>query len=116
MSGLMLDTPAVLAFPLTGMQLIEAGAGTGKTYTIANLYLRHIVEGRDVAEVLVVTFTKAATDELRGRIRARLFQALDLLERGTASDDGFLAALIDSIRAAGERDLVGGNSCRRSAG
>jgi hypothetical protein len=78
MNGLMLDPPAVLAFPLTGMRLIEASAGTGKTYTIANLYLRHVVEGCEVAEVLVVTFTVAATDELRGRIRARLFEALAL--------------------------------------
>jgi exodeoxyribonuclease V beta subunit len=93
MSSRMLDSPAVLDFPLTGMQLIEAGAGTGKTYTIANLYLRHIVEGREVAEVLVVTFTQAATDELRGRIRARLFDALELLEHEYATDDVFLADL-----------------------
>ncbi|HSD61191.1 MAG TPA: UvrD-helicase domain-containing protein, partial [Burkholderiales bacterium] len=89
----MLDPPAVLAFPLAGMRLIEASAGTGKTYTIANLYLRHIVEGREVGEVLVVTFTVAATDELRGRIRARLFETLELLERATDTGDRFLAAL-----------------------
>ncbi len=101
MSGLMLYPPAVLAFPLTGMQLIEASAGTGKTYTIANLYLRHIVEGRDVAEVLVVTFTVAATDELRGRIRARLFETLALLEHETATDDSFLAGLAVQLREQG---------------
>ena len=101
MSGLMLDPPAVLDFPLTGMQLIEASAGTGKTYTIANLYLRHIVEGRDVAEVLVVTFTIAATDELRGRIRARLFDALELLEHEAATDDVFLAGLAARLREQG---------------
>ena len=101
MSGLMLDTPAVLAFPLTGMRLIEASAGTGKTYTIANLYLRHIVEGREVAGVLVVTFTKAATDELRGRIRARLFETLALLEQETDTEDSFLAALLARLRHQG---------------
>ncbi len=73
-----LDTEAILEFPLTGLQLIEAGAGTGKTYTISNLYLRHVLAGRDVGEILVVTFTNAATDELRGRIRARLYQALQI--------------------------------------
>jgi exodeoxyribonuclease V beta subunit len=99
----MLDPPAVLAFPLTGMQLIEASAGTGKTYTIANLYLRHIVEGRDVAEVLVVTFTVASTDELRGRIRARLFETLALLEHETETDDSFLAVLLARLR---EQDLA----------
>ena len=101
MSSRMLDPLAVLAFPLTGMRLIEASAGTGKTYTIANLYLRHIVEGRDVAEVLVVTFSVAATDELRGRIRARLFDALELLEHEVATDDAFLAALAARLREQG---------------
>ncbi|MFZ0788959.1 MAG: UvrD-helicase domain-containing protein, partial [Chromatiaceae bacterium] len=100
-----LDTDSVLGFPLEGIRLIEASAGTGKTYTIANLYLRHIVAGRKVGEVLVVTFTVAATDELRGRIRARLSETLRLLEQGTATKDVFLTALIERIRAAGELDL-----------
>ena len=78
----LLDTPErVLAFPLTGVQLIEASAGTGKTYTIANLYLRHILNGAEVGQVLVVTFTEAATQELRGRIRARLVEMLWWLDR-----------------------------------
>jgi exodeoxyribonuclease V beta subunit len=101
-----LDTPAVLALPLTGVRLIEASAGTGKTYTIANLYLRHILAGRAVGEVLVVTFTIAATDELRGRIRARLFEALGLLEREGETKDDFLAELVAGIRAAGEQELA----------
>lgn len=105
MSYRALDTDAVLGFPLDGIRLIEASAGTGKTYTIANLYLRHIVEGRQVGEVLVVTFTVAATDELRGRIRARLFETLGLLEQGTATKDAFLSALVEGIRAAGRDQL-----------
>jgi exodeoxyribonuclease V beta subunit len=106
MSYIKLDTDTVLGFPLTGIRLIEASAGTGKTYTIANLYLRHIVEGREVGEVLVVSFTIAATDELRGRIRARLFETLELLERGRKAKDGFLAALIERIRDQGQEDPV----------
>ncbi|MGD2083168.1 MAG: exodeoxyribonuclease V subunit beta [Chromatiales bacterium] len=106
MSCARLDTAAVLGFPLTGIRLIEASAGTGKTYTIANLYVRHIVEGREVGQVLVVTFTVAATDELRGRIRARLFETLDLLERGGPTDDGFLSGLIDEILRQGRGDTV----------
>ena len=102
-----LDTEAVLDFPLTGIQLIEASAGTGKTYTLANLYLRHIIAGREVGEVLVVTFTTAATDELRGRIRARLFETLDLLERCQETKDEFLAALIERIRERGQTGRVG---------
>ena len=62
--------------PLAGSQLIEASAGTGKTYTIANLVLRLIVEeALDVRHILVVTFTDAATQELRDRIRQILGQA-----------------------------------------
>lgn len=106
MSYLPLDTPAVLAFPLTGIQLIEASAGTGKTYTIANLYLRHIVAGRTVGEVLVVTFTKAATDELRGRIRARLFETLECLEHDRRTADAFLTALLATIRDQGQEVLT----------
>jgi ATP-dependent exoDNAse (exonuclease V) beta subunit len=59
--------------PLQGVNLIEASAGTGKTYTICSLYLRLVIEqDYDVQQILVVTFTKAATAELRERIRARL--------------------------------------------
>ena len=97
---------AALSFPLTGVHLIEASAGTGKTYSIANLYLRQILAGRDVGEVLVVTFTKAATDELRGRLRARLFEALAVLEQDGASADAFLDGLAGQICAAGEMDTA----------
>lgn len=73
-----------LRFPLHGQRLIEASAGTGKTFTIALLYLRLVLgHGGDAAfarpltppEILVVTFTEAATQELRERIRARLHEA-----------------------------------------
>ena len=61
------------------IHLIEANAGTGKTYAIANLCLRFVLEGVAVRELLVVTFTRAATDELRGRIRARIEAARRVL-------------------------------------
>ncbi|HEY1998539.1 exodeoxyribonuclease V subunit beta [Paraburkholderia sp.] len=79
-----------LAFPLHGSSLIEASAGTGKTFTIAMLYVRlvlghrgeddtgndaHAVRPLTPPEILVVTFTDAATKELRERIRARLIEA-----------------------------------------
>ena len=61
---------------LTGLNIIEASAGTGKTYTLAELYLRLILEqGLSVEQILVVTYTRAATEELRERLRARLVQA-----------------------------------------
>ena len=62
-----------LEFPLSGRRLIEASAGTGKTYNIANLFLRLILghgieQPLEVDQILVVTFTRAATSELRRRI------------------------------------------------
>ncbi len=63
-------------FPLTGKRLIEASAGTGKTFSLAGLYLRLLLEKRlDVRDILVMTFTRAATQELRERIRTRLTTA-----------------------------------------
>ena len=65
-----------MTLPLHGTSLIEASAGTGKTYTIAALYLR-LVLGHGLTaplrpdEILVVTFTEAATAELKGRIQQR---------------------------------------------
>jgi len=76
-----------LAISTTGTALIEASAGTGKTYTITTLYVRLLLEGQTrtqpltVQSILVVTFTDAATAELRLRIRGRL----RLLERALAS-------------------------------
>jgi exodeoxyribonuclease V beta subunit len=61
--------------------LIEANAGTGKTFNIQNLYLRLVLEkGLEPSQILVVTFTEAATAELRDRIRRNLAAALAALE------------------------------------
>ena len=57
---------------LTGVHLVEASAGTGKTFSIANIVLYAVLEGIPIDEVLVVTFTDAATRELRERVRANL--------------------------------------------
>jgi len=106
MNGKVLGAEGVLDFPLHGVSLIEASAGTGKTYTIANLHLLHVLAGRMVGDVLVVTFTNAATDELRGRIRARLFEALAALQRDAPGGDAFLAAWCARIGTSDERDLA----------
>jgi exodeoxyribonuclease V beta subunit len=82
-----------LAIPLRGLHLIEASAGTGKTYTIAGLYLRLLLDGLPVDRILVVTYTNAATEELRGRVRRRLRQALTWLSSASGSDDEICAAL-----------------------
>lgn len=81
---------------LQGTNLIEASAGTGKTYTIAGLYLRLVVEEKiPVEKILVVTFTEAATQELKERIRLRLKEAVSAFEMGK-SEDLLLAELLQS--------------------
>lgn len=89
-----------LNFPLWGSRLIEASAGTGKTYTIASLYVRLVLGHGDVAggkvftppDILVVTFTRAATKELRDRIRQRLNEAASCFLQ-ESEGDGFLQSL-----------------------
>ena len=82
---------------LHGTCLIEAGAGTGKTYTITTIVLRLILqEALPPEQILVVTFTTAATAELRERIRRRLQAARGLLLI-EASDDEVLAAMLDLV-------------------
>jgi len=91
-----------LTFPLCGSRLIEASAGTGKTFTIALLYVRAILGHGDIAatgklltprDLLVVTFTEAATKELRDRIRKRLAEAAEVF-RGEP----------DSLQASDQQD------------
>ncbi|MBT3257587.1 MAG: exodeoxyribonuclease V subunit beta [Deltaproteobacteria bacterium] len=90
-----------LTFPIQGLRLIEASAGTGKTYTIGALYLRLVLgHGGDNGffkpltppEILVVTFTNAATEELRDRIRNKLVEAAAFF-RGECGGDEFLEGL-----------------------
>jgi exodeoxyribonuclease V beta subunit len=77
-----------------GVTVIEASAGTGKTFTIAGLFLRFIVEeGLAVREILVTTYTVAATAELRARIRTALQRALEAQQTGR-TDDALVALLL----------------------
>jgi exodeoxyribonuclease V beta subunit len=83
-----------ISTPLEGTNLIEASAGTGKTYTITGLFLRLILEKQlTVNQILVVTFTKAATEELKERIRKKLSEAKSAFLKGS-SDDTFIDSLI----------------------
>ena len=67
--------------------MLEASAGTGKTYTIAALAARYVAEGVPLERLLLVTFTRMATGELRDRVRERLVSAERELALGVASDD-----------------------------
>ena len=79
----------------TGLTVLEASAGTGKTFSLAGLAVRYIAEG-DVkaSELCVVSFTEAATAELRGRIRSKLVEALHHLESVEKSDDPVIGLLL----------------------
>ena len=64
----------------TGTTLLEASAGTGKTWTIAALVTKYVAAGEaTLDEMLVVTFTRAASQELRERVRAQLVEAAEVL-------------------------------------
>ena len=79
--------------------MVEASAGTGKTFAIAMLVLRFVAEfGVPVEELLVVSYTRAATEELRTRIRKRLLEARDFLrEEEKAIDDEVLFRCLDQL-------------------
>lgn len=85
--------------PLKGVHLVEANAGTGKTFNISSLVVRLIAEGAlDLKNILVLTFTEAATTELRSRIQHRCREVLELFEAENeveltkkTKEDNFLA-------------------------
>ena len=84
----------LLTSPLEGTNLIEASAGTGKTYAIAGLFLRLILEKNlSINEILVVTFTVPATEELKDRIRIKLREAIEAFN-GARIADSFLIDLV----------------------
>jgi len=87
-------TPAYLAVSLQGKNLLEASAGTGKTFTVALLYLRALLgvgtpnnKPLAVEDVLVVTFTNAATEELIDRIRLRIKEAITYIDKPGKDSD-----------------------------
>lgn len=103
-----------LLFELWGSRLIEASAGTGKTWAIAALYVRLVlghggaqgfVRPLMPADILVMTFTRAATRELSDRIRQRLLNAAQCFrgERTVATDDRFMADLMASYSSPAAR-------------
>ncbi|KQQ97009.1 exodeoxyribonuclease V subunit beta [Massilia sp. Leaf139] len=104
-----------LTFPLHGSRLIEASAGTGKTWTIAALYLRLVLGhgGADAfprpllpSQILVMTFTRAATRELSNRVRERLVGAAAYFRGEAKESDPYLEALAGSYASDSERQLA----------
>ena len=89
-----------------GVTLLEASAGTGKTYQIANLVLRLVAEGiADIREIVVVTFTNAATAELKDRIRRRLITGHNALSMDADPAEGDLLFAHYNQLSVQERDI-----------
>lgn len=101
-----------ITLPLNQISLIEASAGTGKTYTIGSLYLRLLLKAGEnnfsrplnVEEILVVTFTEMATEELKKKIRERITDAINKLtafaetkDKSAFENDEFLTALCHDL-------------------
>ncbi|MEA1966762.1 MAG: UvrD-helicase domain-containing protein [Thermodesulfobacteriota bacterium] len=87
----------VVTVPLDGVNLIEASAGTGKTFTISNLFLRLILESDlGVGNILVVTFTEAATKELKERIRNNLCDAVLYIADPASCDNEIIKDILEN--------------------
>ena len=97
--------------PLTpGIRLLEASAGTGKTFALAHLVLRLLSEGTrplQLQELLVVTYTEAAAAELRDRIARRLQDALARLDAGPQGADAVLQQWLEQHQGAADPQLRG---------
>ncbi len=90
----------------TGVTLLEASAGTGKTFTIAGLAARYVAEGMALDRLLIVTFTRMATGELRERVRERLVTAADGLTAFLAGEEPDADDDLLCLLAAGSRHEV----------
>jgi exodeoxyribonuclease V beta subunit len=89
---LVMENLSAHTIPLFDKHLIEASAGTGKTFNITRLYLRLLLERKiPVEQILVMTFTKDATEEIRGRIDGFIREALNNWQSLIIEDEYFTA-------------------------
>ncbi|WP_197426977.1 UvrD-helicase domain-containing protein [Noviluteimonas gilva] len=103
MSATVFDTP------LDARSLVEASAGTGKTYALAGLFARAVIAQRlQVPQILAVTYTVAATQELHERVRLRLQRAAQLAiewrDDAVVDDDDAEATLLRRLLREALRD------------
>lgn len=101
-----MDTIPIFDFnscPMEGTCLIEASAGTGKTYTITGLFLKLLIEKQlSIDQILIVTFTEAATEELKHKIRKLLKNARQALSEKCKKNQ----EIYSIIRACDDRDFA----------
>jgi exodeoxyribonuclease V beta subunit len=88
--------------PTPGLTVIEASAGTGKTWTLTSLVVRFVAEGVPLGDLLAVTFTRMATGELRDRTRARLNQVQASLSARLAGAPGGDDPLVECLMGRGQ--------------
>ncbi|MDO6447296.1 exodeoxyribonuclease V subunit beta [Colwellia sp. 1_MG-2023] len=94
------------AIPLRGIHLIEASAGTGKTFNITRIYLRLLLEEKlTVKQILVMTFSKDATEELRGRIDELIRLALTNWHE-LCEQEAFFSSIAQTVSAAEAKHLL----------
>ena len=92
--------------PLNAPTLVQASAGTGKTYTITTYFVRAILERNlQPEQILVVTYTKAATAELRVRTRQRIVDAIGLLDDPPESEDVLHGVVATAVERLGRREV-----------
>ncbi|REL35542.1 exodeoxyribonuclease V subunit beta [Thalassotalea euphylliae] len=85
--------------PLSGRHLIEASAGTGKTFNITRIYLRLLLEkGLTVEQILVMTFTKDATEEIKSRIGQTLRNTIAKWDELTATEPFYQEVAKDLVK------------------
>lgn len=85
--------------PILGPHLLEASAGTGKTFAIEHVVLRLLLQGRPLESILVLTFTNAATLDLLVRIRSNLHKACSILEGKEACEIPYLREYIGKVES-----------------
>jgi exodeoxyribonuclease V beta subunit len=98
-----------------GVTVLEASAGTGKTFTIAALTARYVAEGLTLDQLLLVTFTRIATGELRERVRERLVSAERELTRALNGADVTEGDEVAALLARGDAETVGRHRDRLAA-
>ncbi len=109
--------PAYAEFDLcgplpSGVTVLEASAGTGKTYTIAALAARYVADGTPLERLLLITFTRMATGELRDRVRERLVGCEQELSRILAGARDTILDPVVELLATGEQERVEGRRDR----
>lgn len=105
----MIETFDLLGPLPTGTTVLEASAGTGKTYTVGALVARYVAEGRcRLDEMLIITFGRAASQELRERVRDQLVEAAAVLADPSRAEGPLLTHLVtaDDVEIAARRRRV----------